>query len=52
MATKKKVVVAKKPGKLDLGGGSGPAGAGSDLKGGGGSKGGGKSKKPAVKKTK
>ena len=52
MATKKKAAVAKKPGKFDLGGGSGPGGTGSDLKGGGGSKGGGKSKKPAAKKTK
>ena len=49
MATKKKASLAKKP-KIDLGGGSGPGGTGSDLTGGGGPKGGSTIKKPAAKK--
>jgi hypothetical protein len=52
MAAQKKAVLARKPGKADLSGGSGDSGSGSDLKGGGGPTGGGKIKKPEAKNKK
>jgi hypothetical protein len=49
---KKKAALARKPGKVNLSGGSGQSSSGTDLKGGGASTGGGKTTKTVAKNNK